>query len=59
MTRRISFAAAAILSVACLGFASGGPAFVKWADARKQAAVTGKPIMVYSVVDQKGTGAGG
>ncbi len=59
MTRCASVVAAAALSVACLGFASGGPPYMKWSDAKKQAEVTGKPIMVYSVVDQKGTGAGG
>ena len=60
MTSRLSLSmAAAALSVACLGFVAGGPPFLKWAEAKKQAQQTGKPIMVYSVTDQQGNGAGG
>ena len=58
MNRRLSLLGAAVLSATCLAFAGGGPPFMKWSDAKKQAAATGKPIMVYSQVDSKGAGVG-
>lgn len=34
----------------------GGPSWTQWEPAKGQSAATGKPILVYSTVDEKGNG---
>jgi hypothetical protein len=49
--------ATAMMMLACTSVAlAGGPTFVKWAEAKKLAAATGKPIAVYATVNEEGGG---
>ena len=46
-----------ILTLACASLAmAGGPTYVKWGEAKKLAAATGKPIIVYATVNEEGGG---
>lgn len=55
MSRRVSFAGAFVVACAAVALA-GGPPWVKFDQAKQMAAATGKPILVYSNVDENGGG---
>ena len=55
MHRLIAFGAVALAWSSGIATAGGDkPNWMKWDAAKAQAAQTGLPILVYSVVDQKG-----
>jgi hypothetical protein len=54
--KRVSMAVFAVAACTGLVYAGGGPTYVKWEEAKKIAAQTGKPIAVYSTVNQDGGG---
>lgn len=56
MIRRVSTAALGVALLAGMAAAAGGPSWVKWDQAKKMAAATGKPIIVYATVNEEGGG---